>query len=109
MQGYILQKGSMARAARASASFPFLFQSISWLDDDIQQHFVLIDGGIADHNGLHRLSVTIQKNIGEDGSKQNETAARAKMMSIGDFCSSPPPGPSTLPGQTPVIFLSIKN
>jgi hypothetical protein len=54
-QGKILRKGSMARAARASATFPFLFQPVSWTDSDSAEEYILIDGGVADTHGLHGL------------------------------------------------------
>ncbi|GKZ01490.1 hypothetical protein MPSEU_001099600 [Mayamaea pseudoterrestris] len=55
LSGKILRRGSMARAARASATFPFLFQPVHWSDKELNEHYVLIDGGISDIAGLHGL------------------------------------------------------
>ncbi|GAX20512.1 hypothetical protein FisN_24Hh238 [Fistulifera solaris] len=55
LQGRILQRGSMARAARASATFPILFQPVGWKCDDSQDDYVLIDGGIGDIHGWKGL------------------------------------------------------
>jgi hypothetical protein len=57
------------------------------------------NGGIADHNGLHGLSATMDPN----------NTARVINFSIGDFVSSPPPGPSKVPGQPPVVSVLLQN
>ena len=50
LQGRILSRGSMAKAARASATFPFLFQPFRY------EGGILIDGGVTDTLGLHGLA-----------------------------------------------------
>lgn len=45
----VMTKGPMARAARASATFPTLFQPVGWSQD--QQRYTLVDGGIEDPHG----------------------------------------------------------
>lgn len=60
MKGVILSSGSMAKAARASAGFPGLFQPVAWREKcDEKKWFpdaLLIDGGIRDGLGLAGLS-----------------------------------------------------
>lgn len=54
MSGKILRKGSMARAARASATFPLLFQPVRWEDEESESsYYLLIDGGLTDSAGLN--------------------------------------------------------
>ena len=54
MRGINITKGCMAKAARASAGFPFLFQPVSWKDSDNKT--LLIDGGIRDGLGFNGLA-----------------------------------------------------
>ena len=54
MSGKILSTGSMARAARASANFPGLFQPVAWREGD--DDFLLTDGGLADFSGVKEHS-----------------------------------------------------
>lgn len=58
-QGIVLTTGSMARAARASATFPLLFQPVGWTDGSSSRDYVFVDGGIADPNGLVGLTKTL--------------------------------------------------
>jgi hypothetical protein len=62
LQGKILQRGSMARAARASATFPILFQPVGWKCDYSQEDYVLIDGGIGDMHGWKGLGPFVKRN-----------------------------------------------
>ena len=57
----VLTKGSMAKAARASATFPTLFQPVAWYEDG--QEAVLIDGGVTDWFGLSGLRSTRSKRV----------------------------------------------
>mmetsp|Transcript_12349 Transcript_12349/g.17543 ORF Transcript_12349/g.17543 Transcript_12349/m.17543 type:complete len:273 (-) Transcript_12349:3686-4504(-) len=54
LKGRILTRGNMARAARASATFPLLFQPVSWQEGN--ETYMLIDGGVTDGLGLQGLS-----------------------------------------------------
>eukprot|EP00549_Striatella_unipunctata_P001917 CAMPEP_0118687610 /NCGR_PEP_ID=MMETSP0800-20121206/8479_1 /TAXON_ID=210618 ORGANISM="Striatella unipunctata, Strain CCMP2910" /NCGR_SAMPLE_ID=MMETSP0800 /ASSEMBLY_ACC=CAM_ASM_000638 /LENGTH=291 /DNA_ID=CAMNT_0006584815 /DNA_START=258 /DNA_END=1133 /DNA_ORIENTATION=- len=51
-----MTEGSMAKAARASACFPVLFQPVPWKDANNGKRSLLIDGGIHDHYGVLGLS-----------------------------------------------------
>jgi predicted acylesterase/phospholipase RssA len=59
MKGVILSSGSMAKAARASAGFPGLFQPVAWRENSDEKKWLpdslLIDGGIRDGLGLAGL------------------------------------------------------
>lgn len=102
MRGHILQTGSMARAARASATFPGLFQPVGW--DDGTKDYLFIDGGIADHAGMLGLTKTMMP-FRETGEQKTE---RVVHLCVGSFLSSPPPGPSSLPGNSEVISVSLQ-
>lgn len=93
MAGQILTTGSMARAARASATFPFLFQPVSW--NDGVNDYTLIDGGIADTSGVAGL---IGRNPG-----------RVVNLKIGPFLGDTPPLPSQIEGTTEVVSISLQN
>jgi hypothetical protein len=84
LQGQILTRGSLARAARASACFPFLFQPVGWQRDDVDQTYTLIDGAIGDPYGWNGLLGFVNN---------NQTAAKQRIvhMQMGSFH---PPGPS---------------
>jgi predicted acylesterase/phospholipase RssA len=60
MSGKVLTRGSMPLAARASACFPFLFQPVSWSEEQENgaksMNYFLVDGGITDLWGLEGLS-----------------------------------------------------
>ena len=99
-----LQKGSMARAARASATFPFLFQPIGWIEKDNEgreRHMLLIDGGLGDPAGVGGLSV-----IRSDSHMKTK---RVLNLKIGSFFGKHP-GPSDIPGgASEVLTLSLQN
>jgi hypothetical protein len=103
MENRVLTTGSMARAARASASFPFLFMPVGWKDqtenDNWKEH-VFIDGGIGDVAGLRGLTEAL--------SKSNHSSSRVINLSVGAFLGKPP-GPSTVPGSATVLSISIQN
>jgi cyclophilin family peptidyl-prolyl cis-trans isomerase len=112
MQEYILQRGSMARAARASATFPFLFQPVGWYDTQQQNEYVLVDGGITDSTGMAGLNATIRRldDRNSDLKKKDNSVSRVINLCIGAFgITSPLLGPSSLPGQPDVISISIQN
>ena len=90
MQGQILTRGSMARAARASATFPFLFQPVGWTDTTKEQinDYVFVDGGIADMHGMVGIDTFLSQVPA--GSRQ-----RVINLKVGGFRTRPP-GPSTL-------------
>jgi len=101
MRGHVLQTGSMARAARASATFPGLFQPVAWRDET--NSYVFIDGGIADHAGLVGLGRTMPL----FASNKDKKSERVINLSVGGFLTSIPPGPSTLPGNPEVVSIPI--
>lgn len=89
MKGVILSSGSMAKAARASAGFPGLFQPVAWRENcDEKRWFpdkLLIDGGIRDGLGLAGL--------GAFGGEKK----RVVNVVVGDFGFSGPSGIHSLP------------
>lgn len=89
MKGVILSSGSMAKAARASAGFPGLFQPVVWRENcDEEKWFpdaLLIDGGIRDGLGLAGL--------GAFGGEKK----RVVNVVVGDFGFSGPSGIHSLP------------
>jgi hypothetical protein len=93
MAGQILTTGSMARAARASATFPLLFQPVGW--DDGVVDYTLIDGGVTDWHGVAGLVEQRQLSPG-----------RVVNLKINEFFGSPP-APSEIDGSTHVLSLSI--
>jgi hypothetical protein len=99
LEGKLLTRGSMARAARASACFPFLFQPVGWVDG--KQNFLFTDGGIADTHGLNGLGT-----FGDLGNKK-----RVVNLVVGDFQSGNVPGPSLMPkgvDASEVVSISIR-
>lgn len=99
MQGRLLKKGSMARAARASATFPGLFQPVGWEEEG--EDYLFIDGGIADFAGLNGLAA-----LSPDQPK------RVVNLVVGDFLGGVPPGPSRMPkglNTTSLLSISIQN
>ena len=106
MSGRLLDDGCMAKAARASATFPGLFQPVGWNsenDDDeskmLPEH-LLIDGGIRDLFGLNGLSIL-----------SPEKPKRILNMVVGSF-GSITPGPSLMPKgikATEVVSISLQN
>lgn len=94
MQGRTLTSGSMAKAARASATFPLLFQPV------LYDNGILIDGGITDMLGLRGLAAFTPK-----------TPKRVVNVAVGGFLSAPP-GPKSMPDgikATEVLSVSIIN
>lgn len=79
MQGRILTRGSMAKAARASATFPLLFQPVQ------HDNGILIDGGITDMLGLRGLAAW-----------ETSRPKRVLNVAVGGFMTSPP-GPQSMP------------
>ena len=95
----------MAKAARASATFPGLFQPVGWNDGDDDEdkllpENLLIDGGIRDLFGLNGLSILLP-----------DKPKRIVNMVVGDF-GSLTPGPSHMPKDvdaTEVVSISLLN
>ena len=101
MQGRLLTTGSMARAARASATFPGLFQPVGWEEPGQDEDYLLIDGGIADFSGLNGLAAL-----------SPEQPKRVVNLVAGEFFRGVPPGPSTMPkglNTTSLLSISIQN
>ena len=106
MSGRLLDDRCMAKAARASATFPGLFQPVGWNsennDDEskmLPEH-LLSDGGIRDLFGLNGLSIL-----------SPEKPKRILNMVVGDF-GSLTPGPSHMPKgihATEVVSISLLN
>jgi hypothetical protein len=91
MKGVLLSSGSMAKAARASAGFPGLFQPVAWRETNSDEKkwlpdSLLIDGGIRDGLGLAGLGV-----LGGPEKK------RVVNVVVGDFGFSGPTGIHSLP------------
>jgi len=94
LQGRILTRGSMARAARASATFPLLFQPVS------HDGGILIDGGVTDMLGLRGLAAF-----------SPTRPKRVVNVAVGGFMTSPP-GPQSMPDGVKakeVLSVSILN
>lgn len=105
MNGYTLRTGSMARAARASATFPFLFQPVGWKDNNnYNDEYILIDGGIMDNHGIVGLNDTLKMFY-----NKNVLPQRVINLVIGSFSSIPPPGPAQLLNHPDMISISIQN
>lgn len=84
----VLSQGPMARAARASACFPMLFQPVGWIDTysdstNSDKYSLLIDGGIFDMAGYNGLREIVQKT----GSGENKI--NVLNLSIGSFLPAP--------------------
>ncbi|KAL3938208.1 MAG: hypothetical protein SGBAC_006831 [Bacillariaceae sp.] len=98
LEGKLLTRGSMARAARASACFPILFQPVGWLDKD--ESFLFVDGGLADYAGLNGL--------GAFGTETKGKKKRVVNIVVGDFQFGEVLGPSSMPeGVEAVEVVSI--
>lgn len=100
MEGQILSTGSMARAARASATVPGLFQPVGWKGDVAKnetEDYMLIDGGCTDYAGVHGLAVLVP-----------DQPKRVVNMVVGQFTHKPP-GPSAIAGSTEVLSISLQN
>jgi predicted acylesterase/phospholipase RssA len=122
MSGRVLNRGSMARAARASATFPFLFQPVGWryptqsmtanvtVNDSSTAHArdrLLIDGGIADIHGVRGLSSVFNDIHTASNGKIQEY--RVVNVMIGEFMGTNPPGPDNIANSTEVLSISIQN
>lgn len=94
MAGQVLTRGSMARAARASATFPFLFQPVGWKDEQSQTDYTLIDGGVTDTAGVAGL--------------KGRNPGRVVNLVVGSFWGKPP-APSDIPDSTAVLSVSLQN
>jgi len=108
MQGKLLRRGSMARAARASACFPLLFQPVGWVDG--KEYYLLIDGGITDYHGMAGLAALQDNPDGQSSSSPSRR--RAINMVVGDFLGFTTPGPSRMPNDVHVdelLSISIQN
>jgi hypothetical protein len=123
LQPVVLTKGCMGKAARASATFPGLFQPCAWVMDgtnnddeeescsdwssniagvEKQYRRYLIDGGLWDMHGLEGLGHL----------RLGEKKKRILNMVAGSYGIQGPPGPSrmkTIHGVTEVVSLSIEN
>lgn len=94
-----IQTGSMARAARASATVPLLFQPVAWTDDH-GTNYLFVDGGIMDGSGLDGLSVLVPN---------GDAVHRVINLQVTDFRFGVPLGPSALPFPAEVLSISIRN
>jgi Patatin-like phospholipase len=114
--GRILRTGSMARAARASATFPFLFQPVGYRDHDGHssgdatrsggRDYLLIDGGLTDFAGLQGTRDVLQR-LPSNSQPTHHTVIN---LSVGDYVGSPP-GPSYfegVDGTTRVVSISLQ-
>jgi hypothetical protein len=100
MQGKVLTRGSMARAARASACFPFLFQPVGWIDNN--ENYLFTDGGITDMAGLNGL-----------GAFQHHSNLKKRVVNliVGEYQFGVIPGPSSMPpgiNASEVVSISIR-
>eukprot|EP00814_Leptocylindrus_danicus_P004272 CAMPEP_0116018438 /NCGR_PEP_ID=MMETSP0321-20121206/8648_1 /TAXON_ID=163516 /ORGANISM="Leptocylindrus danicus var. danicus, Strain B650" /LENGTH=280 /DNA_ID=CAMNT_0003488831 /DNA_START=382 /DNA_END=1224 /DNA_ORIENTATION=+ len=91
----LLKRGSMARASRASATFPGLFQPVVWWDENEEESTsrfrlpsLLIDGGIGDELGLRGLAAL-------DSSNANSKRVLHVLVG-GAAIGQNPPGPSDM-------------
>lgn len=95
----VLSQGSMAKAARASASFPLLFQPALWKDENGTSSY-LMDGGVLDGMGVEGLAV------------MEGTSKRVVNMVVGPFGGKGAGGPSKMPEgvmASEVVSISIQN
>lgn len=108
----VLTRGCMGKAARASATFPGLFQPCGWKDSDkdintkslykSDKYRYLMDGGIWDRYGLEGLG---HLRVGE----QNK---RVVNLVAGSYGIQGPPSPTKMPKTLhtkEVLSLSIQN
>jgi len=119
MSEKILTGGCMGRAARASATFPVLFQPVGWTDSEtkieragdgrlarLKRRFIpdalLIDGGVTDPWGLHGLAALLP----------NINNKRIVNLSVKEFGPVGNLGPSAMPmglNSKEVVSISIEN
>lgn len=116
MSGRILTEGCIARGARASATFPGLFQPVLWNEEStndkkkgLLSYFsnlppILIDGGVTDTSGYIGLSAIAP-------SKTNNK--RVVNLVVGDFHLGKIPGPTIMRSHgvqaSEVVSISIHN
>jgi hypothetical protein len=101
LSGKVLIRGSMARAARSSATFPFLFQPVGWIDGD--DNYIFVDGGIADTSGVAGLAALTMA---------GDQKKRVVNLVVGGFHLGQAPGPSDMPDgveASEVLSISIQN
>lgn len=102
----VMTKGCVARSARASATFPFLFQPVHWFDADIKgKDYVLIDGGVLDGDGLVGLSLM-------EPDKPNKRVVNVVVGNFGGVGNGVPPGPSEMPpgvSTSELLSISMRN
>ena len=103
LENKIITQGCMGKAARASATFPGLFQPCKWKHDGgIDKFHYLIDGGVMDGYGLAGLGHL----------RQDEKNKRIVNLVAGTFGFAGPIGPSQLPEgiqAKEVVSISIEN
>lgn len=121
MSGKVLTEGCMGRAARASATFPGLFQPVGWVDSKSENEIeeagyshltrlkrryipdaLLIDGGVDDRAGLNGLAALLPH-------IENK---RIVSFAVNGFGSRGPLGPSSMPmglNASEVVSISIEN
>jgi hypothetical protein len=124
MTTQILTNGPMARAARASATFPGLFQPVGWTnrdnemeraktnktqrvlqDNDLKnKDYLFIDGGIFDGAGTMGLSKTMLLSR-STSHQQQQHHHRVIHLSVGSFPTLP--NPNDLPYDPEVISISL--
>jgi hypothetical protein len=126
MTTQILTNGPMARAARASATFPGLFQPVGWTyrDDEMEnaktnnaqrvlqdndmknKDYLFIDGGIFDGAGTMGLSKTMLLSRSTSHHQQQQHHHhRVIHLSVGSFPTLP--NPNDLPYHPEVISISL--
>ena len=107
LQEKVMIKGCMGKAARASATFPLLFQPCQWDERDENDNGregktqYLIDGGVTDPYGL----------VGLGHLRTGERNKRVVNLVAGTFGTSGPIGPSNLPkglNASEVLSISIE-
>ena len=108
----VLTTGNMARAARASATFPLLFQPVRWRPTSFASHDdeqndgshsyrtrYLIDGGVQDRSGILALPALLESFSAtrrNKGNNKTNKLERVVNLKVGSFRSShqpSPPGP----------------
>lgn len=106
LRGTLIQRGNMARAARASSCVPFLFQPVGWIDVEdtttsatAPKNYLFVDGGLDDLAGLKGLAAF------------PSPRRRVVNMVVGNFLPKDPPPPSQMPFEdvAQVLSISIQN
>ena len=115
MSTLIMTEGCVARSARASATFPLLFQPVHWFDADddddnknnnkAKKDYILIDGGVLDGCGLEGLSVI-------EPEKPNKRVVNMVVGNFGGIGTGVPPSPSEMPeglSTSELLSISMRN